>query len=135
MKGLVRYQRPADLINWDGLLDSFFEDTPVWRSRTPAVDVRETDEGYLMEAELPGLNEQDIELKVEDSGPGIDGEIIDSLFEPYVTTKKTGNGLGLAIVKKIAEEHGGLVWVENGKRAGARFVLRLPVMPSKVKVQ
>lgn len=67
MRGLVRYERPADLINWDGLLDSFFADTPVWQSRTPAVDVRESDDGYQMEAELPGLTEKDIELKVEDN--------------------------------------------------------------------
>lgn len=67
MNGLIRYHRPADLLNWDGLLDRFFEDTPVWQSRTPAVDVRETEDGYLMEAELPGLTEKDIELKVEEN--------------------------------------------------------------------
>jgi HSP20 family protein len=67
MRGLVRYNRPADLVNWDGLLDRFFDDTPLWRSRTPAVDVRENEDGYLMEAELPGMTEKDIELKVEDN--------------------------------------------------------------------
>ena len=67
MNGLIRYHRPADLLDWDGLLDRFFDDTPVWQSRSPAVDVRENDEAYLMEAELPGLTEKDIELKVEEN--------------------------------------------------------------------
>ncbi|MBT3204194.1 MAG: HAMP domain-containing protein [Gammaproteobacteria bacterium] len=68
------------------------------------------------------------ELTVEDSGAGIKEEVMGTLFEPYVTAKKTGSGLGLAIVKKIVDEHNGLVWAENNEAGGARFVLRLPVM-------
>ena len=67
MRGLIRYTRPNDLFEWDGLLDNFFTDTPVWNTRTPAVDVREKDGEYLMEVELPGLTEKDIELNVEDN--------------------------------------------------------------------
>ena len=61
-------------------------------------------------------------------GEGIAGEIAGSLFDPYVTTKTTGSGLGLAIVKKIVDEHGGIVWAENTKQGGARFVVRLPIL-------
>jgi HSP20 family protein len=67
MKGLIRYTRPNNLFEWDGFLDNFFTDTPVWNTRTPAVDVREAEDEYLMEAELPGLAEKDIELNVEDN--------------------------------------------------------------------
>ena len=67
MKGLIRYTRPNNLFDWDGLLDNFFADTPVWNSRTPAVDVREAENEYLMEAELPGLTDNDIELNIEDN--------------------------------------------------------------------
>ena len=67
MRGLIRYTRPNDLFDWDGLLDNFFTDKPVWNARTPAVDVRDTKEGYLMEVELPGLTDKDIELNVEDN--------------------------------------------------------------------
>ena len=67
MRGLIRYTRPNNLFDWNGLLDDFFTDTPVWKSRTPAVDVRETENEYLMEAELPGLTDKDIELNVEDN--------------------------------------------------------------------
>jgi len=67
MRGLIRYTRPNDLFDWNGLLDNFFTDTPVWNTRTPAVDVREQENEYLMEAELPGLAEKDIELNMEDN--------------------------------------------------------------------
>jgi HSP20 family protein len=67
MRGLMRYNRPSELFDWDRVLDGFFDDTPVWNTRNPAVDVRETDQGYLMEAELPGLSDKDIELNIEDN--------------------------------------------------------------------
>jgi len=72
-----------------------------------------------------------VELTVEDSGDGIDAEVMDNLFDPYVTAKKGGSGLGLAIVKKIVDEHNGMVWAENSEQGGARFILRLPVLNVK----
>ena len=67
MNGLMRYTRPVDLFDWNRVLDSFFTDVPLWNSRTPAVDVKEEDKRYLMEVELPGLTEKDIDVKVEDN--------------------------------------------------------------------
>jgi HSP20 family protein len=67
MRGLIRYTRPNNLFDWDGLLDNFFTDTPVWNARTPAVDVREAEDEYLMEVELPGLTDEDVALNVEDN--------------------------------------------------------------------
>lgn len=68
-----------------------------------------------------------IEIRVSDGGPGIRSDIVDKVFDPYVTTKPKGNGLGLAIVKRIVEEHGGVVWAENRKAGGASVVIQLPV--------
>jgi nitrogen fixation/metabolism regulation signal transduction histidine kinase len=68
-----------------------------------------------------------VELMVRDNGPGFAPQVIDHLFEPYVTTKDKGTGLGLAIVKKIVEEHNGTVWAGNRKEGGASLTLRLPV--------
>ena len=67
MRGLIRYTRPNNLFDWDGLMDNFFTDTPVWNARVPAIDVREEEDEYLMEVELPGLTDKDIELNVEDN--------------------------------------------------------------------
>ena len=65
---------------------------------------------------------------MDDTGHGIDQEILENIFEPYVTTKTKGTGLGLAIVRKIIEEHGGIVWLENKKSGnGASAIINLPV--------
>jgi nitrogen fixation/metabolism regulation signal transduction histidine kinase len=67
------------------------------------------------------------EILFRDNGPGIPNEQADRIFEPYVTTKAKGTGLGLAIVKKIVEEHGGTIRLEPSDRAGAAFLIRLPL--------
>jgi len=72
-----------------------------------------------------------VELRVSDRGPGIPDEILEKIFEPYVTAKPKGSGLGLAIVKKIVEEHSGLIWAENRKQ-GACLTVRLPLLQSSV---
>ena len=65
-------------------------------------------------------------IEVRDSGPGVDPEIRDRIFEPFFSTKTSGSGLGLALVKKIAEDHGGGVALESGGREGTRAILWLP---------
>jgi HSP20 family protein len=67
MNGLIRYSRPAELFDWNRLIDNFFDDVPAWETRRPAVDVRENEKAYQMEVELPGLTEKDIEVKVEEN--------------------------------------------------------------------
>lgn len=77
-----------------------------------------------------------LEIRVTDSGGGIDQSVINNLFEPYITTKQKGTGLGLAIVKKIIDEHMGSVWLENNiQQKGACAVVRLPVTSLNNKVQ
>ncbi|MBI5450422.1 MAG: HAMP domain-containing protein [Gammaproteobacteria bacterium] len=68
-----------------------------------------------------------IELAVTDNGPGIPAEILEHLFEPYVTVKARGSGLGMAVVKKIVEEHAGTVWARNNEGGGATVIVQLPV--------
>lgn len=75
---------------------------------------------------LEDLEVPSIELRIADNGGGIDPELLERLFEPYVTSKTRGTGLGLAIVKKILEEHGGIITAEN-QDEGAVFTARLPL--------
>lgn len=76
---------------------------------------------------LADPHEPRIEIAVTDNGPGIDVEILDRLFEPYVTTKKKGMGLGLAIGKKLVDDHGGTILAENLPGRGARLRVLLPL--------
>ncbi|MFL6624078.1 MAG: ATP-binding protein [Sulfurifustis sp.] len=68
-----------------------------------------------------------VELSVCDNGPGFPPNLMDRLFEPYVTSKTKGTGLGLAIVKRIVEEHSGNIVAENLPGGGAGVTIRLPV--------
>lgn len=62
----------------------------------------------------------------QDTGPGFSGEILDTLFEPLVTTKKTGTGLGLTICRDIVTRHGGTITANNGSEQGAIIRVTLP---------
>jgi nitrogen fixation/metabolism regulation signal transduction histidine kinase len=82
-----------------------------------------------------GKYENIVTIRVEDNGPGINKDLLDHLFEPYVTNKEKGSGLGLAIVKKIIDEHGGTIWVKNMKTGGSCFTIQLPVKMNRYTEQ
>lgn len=65
-------------------------------------------------------------LLIKDSGPGIDKEVLENLFEPFYTTKAKGTGLGLAIVKDIVILHNGEINAGNNEKKGAFFKIFLP---------
>lgn len=65
-------------------------------------------------------------LLIKDSGPGIDKEALENLFEPFYTTKAKGTGLGLAIVKDIVILHNGEINAGNNEKKGAFFKIFLP---------
>lgn len=68
-----------------------------------------------------------VELSICDNGDGFALNLLNRIFEPYITTKARGTGLGLSIVKKIIEEHHGFIEVGNAPNAGARIKIRLPL--------
>src|SRR4026207_1983411 len=55
-------------------------------------------------------------IEVEDNGPGVPDQLKPHLFDPFVTTKRTGSGLGLALVAKIIGDHGGVIECESVPR-------------------
>ena len=71
-------------------------------------------------------------LCVRDTGPGIDKDVVDRLFNPFFTTRATGTGLGLAIVHRIVDAHGGSINVCENNHAGpgAVFELNFPAQPA-----
>jgi signal transduction histidine kinase len=84
--------------------------------------------GGRVEIQLGAPVHGQVDLRVLDTGPGITPELLPRLFEPFVSSKETGLGLGLAVSRRIAESHGGNLWVTNPPHGGACFVLRLPVV-------
>jgi len=71
------------------------------------------------------LNDQ-IEIRVSDTGEGLTPEESERLFTPYYTTKEHGTGLGLAIVQSVVADHAGTITVESRPGGGAAFVLLFP---------
>jgi two-component system sensor histidine kinase HydH len=67
-----------------------------------------------------------VEVRLRDTGPGIPADLREQIFNPFVTTKKTGVGLGLSIVSKIMDEHHGYIRLESAPGEGACFVLFFP---------
>jgi len=76
------------------------------------------------------LNENDglVQLTITDDGKGFPSDIIDQVFEPYITTKKKSGGLGLAIVQNIIEQHDGQIFASNVKPHGARVTIELSII-------
>lgn len=85
----------------------------------------------VIEAEpIERVGEAWISLTISDDGPGIDQEVLKTLFEPFVSSRldAKGTGLGLAVAEGIVHEHGGVILARNrADRTGAVFEIVLPV--------
>ena len=70
-----------------------------------------------------------VEIRVKDNGPGIPSKILDKIFQPFFSTKPTGQGtgLGLSLSYDIVKAHGGELKVETKEREGSHFIILLPV--------
>lgn len=75
-----------------------------------------------------------VEITVVDNGPGLPSELIDQVFEPFVTTKEPGKGtgLGLAVCARVIEAMGGTIHADNTDAGGAVFRLILPALHAEV---
>ena len=72
---------------------------------------------------------QEVIVMVNDTGSGIDLEIMGKLFSKFTTKSEQGTGLGLYISKSIVEARGGKIWAENNSdgKTGAKFTFSLPL--------
>lgn len=75
------------------------------------------------------INANQVEIRIQDNGTGIDPEIQDKIFDPFFTTKPVGKGtgMGLAICYQIVEKHQGKIQVISKMDQGTEFVLNLPI--------
>lgn len=93
---------------------------------TNACHAMESGGTVTLEATFDG---RDVQIRIADTGAGIQPSLIDRIWEPFFTTKPDGKGtgLGLSIVHNIIEKHGGVISVESCVGKGTAFVIRLPV--------
>ncbi len=92
-----------------------------------------TTAGGQVEITVHGDDEQ-LFVRVKDSGAGIAADLRERIWEPFFTTKQRGTGLGLAIVRKRMQEAGGSASLVSGE-GGARFELRVPVKTELLSTQ
>ena len=72
-----------------------------------------------------------IEISVNDTGPGLPSGKADQIFDAFFTTKPQGSGMGLAISKSIVESNGGRIWANGDAGRGATFHFTLPAAPAR----
>ena len=87
--------------------------------------------------ELDVLTDSDGEcvfVRITDTGKGIAARDLDSIFEPYYTTKNEGTGLGLVIVDRIIRDHGAELHVDSQPGKGTRFTIRFPLRNKRTRM-
>jgi signal transduction histidine kinase len=85
-----------------------------------------TEKGRVLRIQTERREQDAIAISIQDSGKGIDSQIIDTVFDAFVTTKAKGKGLGLAISRMIIERHNGQLTASSNGRNGALFQIVLP---------
>ncbi len=76
--------------------------------------------------------EDDVVLRISDTGKGMTEEVLNKIFEPYFTTKEFGSGIGLTLVYKVIKEHNGDIFVDSKEGKGTSFDIHLP-LPQREK--
>ena len=114
---------PSPLLNGDaGRLRQLLHN--LFKNALEAVRDREDGQLVIRSRWVLEAGDRFIDLSFADNGGGFSDEVLERLFEPYVTTKTRGTGLGLAIVKKIVEEHNGQIRAQNTEQHHACIELR-----------
>lgn len=80
-----------------------------------------------LEAARPIPEQEVVEIRVQDNGPGIPAATLARVFDPFFTTRAQGSGLGLSICQTIVREHGGVIAIESTVGQGTTVTIDLPV--------
>ncbi|HYY29645.1 MAG TPA: AAA family ATPase [Chthoniobacterales bacterium] len=107
-----------------------FTEIPARKPR--AAQIGESEEDVLTDKALVEAEGTQVLIAVRDSGPGLDPQRLDHLFDAFYTTKPQGLGMGLAISRSIIEAHGGRLWAKANAPRGAVFQFTLPISEETV---
>jgi signal transduction histidine kinase len=133
VKAHPEFQRIRVRITCEGLTEGWFDFKKLERALLNlllnACEVVPTESGKIdIVLKRKGEN---LEIRIEDNGPGIAEVVRDRLFEPFVSYgKENGTGMGLTVVQKILQDHGGDVAVERTSPSGTIFRVNIPLSPS-----
>ena len=72
------------------------------------------------------MEKDNIIIRIGDSGPGVEADIQEKIFDPFYTTRTDGSGIGLSICQRIISDHGGRIEVSKSELGGAEFIIRIP---------
>ena len=84
------------------------------------------EDGYISVETFTSNDGKTVNVRVYDTGPGIETDAQDKIFDLFYSTKITGTGLGLPISKSIIETNGGQLYLEGSEKGGTCFILKLP---------
>ena len=87
----------------------------------------EADDARRLVVRTKSIDKLNVLVEVLDSGTGIAAEKLESIFDPFITSKPEGLGMGLSICRSIIERHGGKISAANNPDRGAKFSIVLPV--------
>lgn len=81
---------------------------------------------YVDAVDVIDNSNQAAAIRIRDTGPGFTDQVLNKVFEPFMTTKETGTGLGLSICQRLVQAHGGTIQAGNAPEGGASFVITFP---------
>jgi len=108
-------------------LDLSADVRPVKGDTFSAMSGTERDGARRLVVRTNSMDRSNVRIEVQDSGTGIAADKLESIFDPFITSKPEGLGLGLSICRSIIERHGGKISAANNPDGGAKFSITLPV--------